>query len=120
MCRTDFQMVDGYFKDALNLAFPAISGHEIARSVAEVGSSVPATANLAVGGQVVVVGIWGDGTCRQCRVGNEQFRRHGNWPGFGPFGGYSEFVPVPHKYLIRVDRKYQLKPEEPDPSPVPA
>src|SRR5919202_372183 len=29
LCRTDFQLVDGYFKESLNLAFPAIPGHEI-------------------------------------------------------------------------------------------
>ena len=112
MCRTDFQLVEGYFKEHFNPAFPLTLGHEIAGSVEEIGDRVPATANLAVGDQVVVVGGWGDGTCRQCRVGNEQICGHGNWPGFGPYGGYSEFVPVPHKYLIRIDKKYQLKPEE--------
>jgi propanol-preferring alcohol dehydrogenase len=112
ICRTDFQLVDGYFRESLDLPFPAIPGHEIAGSVAEIGDRVPAAANLAVGDQVVVVGGWGDGTCRQCRAGNEQICGHGAWPGFGPYGGYSEFVPVPYKYLIRVDRKYNLKPEE--------
>jgi propanol-preferring alcohol dehydrogenase len=112
MCRTDFQLVDGYFKEALDLAFPAIPGHEIAGSVDEIGDLVPPTANLAVGDQVVVVGGWGDGTCRSCRVGNEQICGHGAWPGFGPYGGYSEFVPVPYRYLIRVDKKYGLKSEE--------
>lgn len=112
MCRTDFQLVDGYFRESLDLAFPAIPGHEIAGSVAELGDRVPATANLAIGDQVIVVGGWGDGTCRQCRIGNEQICGHGAWPGFGPYGGYSEFVPVPYRYLIRIDKKYQLKSEE--------
>ena len=112
ICRTDFQMVEGYFREALDLPFPAIPGHEIAGSVAELGSRVPASANLSIGDQVVLVGGWGDGTCRQCRLGNEQICGHGAWPGFGPFGGYSEYVPAPYKYLIRVDRKYNLKSEE--------
>jgi alcohol dehydrogenase, propanol-preferring len=112
MCRTDFQMVDGYFSESLSLPFPATPGHEIAGSIEEIGSGVPATANLAVGDQVVVVGGWGEGSCRHCRAGNEQICGHGAWPGFGPYGGYSEFVPVPAKYLIRVDRKYNLKSEE--------
>jgi alcohol dehydrogenase, propanol-preferring len=47
MCRTDFQLVDGYFKDHFDLALPAIPGHEIAGSVEEIGDLVPATANLA-------------------------------------------------------------------------
>jgi alcohol dehydrogenase, propanol-preferring len=112
MCRTDFQLVDGYFREALDLAFPATPGHEIAGSVAEIGPDVPGTAGLSLGDQVVVVGGWGDGTCRHCRVGNEQICGHGKWPGFGPYGGYGEFVPVPYKYLIRIDRKYNLTPEE--------
>jgi propanol-preferring alcohol dehydrogenase len=112
MCRTDVQLVDGYFKDSLPLAFPAIPGHEIAGSIEQIGDAVPKNANLATGDQVVVVGGWGDGICRQCRVGDEQICAHGKWPGFSSFGGYSEFVPVPYKYLIRVDRKYNLKAEE--------
>ena len=112
MCRTDVQLLEGYFKDHLALAFPAIPGHEIAGSVEQIGNRVPQTANLAVGDQVVVVGGWGDGTCRQCKVGDEQICAHGRWPGFGAYGGYGEFVPVPYKYLIRVDRKYNLKAEE--------
>ncbi|MGJ5819559.1 NAD(P)-dependent alcohol dehydrogenase [Paludibaculum fermentans] len=112
LCRTDFQLVDGYFRSGFDLPLPATPGHEIAGSVAELGPGVPASANLAPGDQVVVVGGWGDGTCRQCRVGDEQLCGHGAWPGFGPYGGFSHFVPVPYKYLIPVDRKFALKPEE--------
>jgi alcohol dehydrogenase, propanol-preferring len=112
MCRTDVQLIEGYFKGALDLKFPAIPGHEIAGSIEQIGSRVPQTANLATGDQVVVVGGWGDGTCRQCKAGNEQICAHGAWPGFGPYGGYGEYVPVPYKYLIRIDRKYNLPAEE--------
>jgi propanol-preferring alcohol dehydrogenase len=112
MCRTDVQLLDGYFNDHLPLGFPATPGHEIAGSVEQIGNGVPETAHLAVGDQVVVVGGWGDGTCRQCRAGDAQICAHGRWPGFGPYGGYGEFVPVPYNYLIRVDRKYKLKSEE--------
>src|SRR5215813_8778111 len=112
MCRTDVQLLEGYFIDSVPLAFPAIPGHEIAGSVEQIGAGAPPTANLAVGDQVVVVGGWGDGVCRQCRVGDEQICGHGKWPGFGPYGGYAEYVPIPYKYLIRIDKKYNLKAEE--------
>jgi len=111
MCRSDVQLLDGYFKESLQMELPAIPGHEIAGSIAQIGAQVPSTANLAVGDQVVVMGCWGDGVCRQCRIGNEQICGHGKWPGFSVYGGYSEFIPVPHKYLIRIDKKYNLKPE---------
>lgn len=112
MCRTDVQLIEGYFKGALDLKFPATPGHEIAGSVEQIGSKVPKTANLAATDQVVVVGGWGDGACRQCKAGDEQLCAHGAWPGFGPYGGYAEFLPVPYKYLIRVDKKFNLPAEE--------
>jgi alcohol dehydrogenase, propanol-preferring len=80
--------------------------------VEKIGSLVPKTAGLTEGDQVVVVGGWGDGTCRLCQAGNTQICGHGRWPGFGPYGGYAEFLPVPDEYLIRVDKKYTLKAEE--------
>lgn len=108
MCRTDVQLMEGYFKEALPLKFPATPGHEIAGRIERIGSRVPQTSQLGIGDQIVVVGGWGDGTCRQCKAGNEQICAHGAWPGFGAYGGYGEFVPVPHKYLIRIDRKFNL------------
>jgi alcohol dehydrogenase, propanol-preferring len=110
MCRSDVQLIDGYFEKALQTAFPITPGHEIAGLVATVGDRVPASAELAIGDQVVVAAGWGDGICRECRLGNEQLCEHGSWPGFGPPGGYAEFIPVPYRQLIRVEHK--LKWEE--------
>lgn len=113
MCRTDVQMLDGYFRDyGLELPFPATPGHEIAGIVESLGSAVPETSKLAVGDQVVVVGGFGCGICPQCHEGNHQICANGRWPGFGPYGGYSEFVPVPHQWLIRLNPEDKLKPEE--------
>lgn len=110
MCRSDVQLIDGYFEAALAMNFPITPGHEIAGQVAAVGDLVPRAAALSVGDQVVVAAGWGDGTCRQCRAGNEQLCEHGSWPGFGPPGGYAEYVPVPYRQLIRLEKK--LKWEE--------
>jgi alcohol dehydrogenase, propanol-preferring len=49
MCRTDVQLLEGYFRNSLPLIFPAIPGHEIAGSIEQIGDRVPPTANLAVG-----------------------------------------------------------------------
>jgi propanol-preferring alcohol dehydrogenase len=73
---------------------------------------VPASAGFEEGDQVVVVGGWGDETCRHCQQGNTQICAHGRWPGFGPYGGYAEYLPVPAKYLIKVDKRFNLKAEE--------
>jgi propanol-preferring alcohol dehydrogenase len=110
MCRSDVQLIDGYFSEGLKMNFPITPGHEIAGLVAAIGDRAPQTAQLAIGDQVVVATGWGDGICRQCRVGNEQICEHGSWPGFGPPGGYAEFIPVPYRHLIRIEHK--LKWEE--------
>src|SRR5215469_16341919 len=105
MCRSDVQLVDGYFAEALKPKLPITLGHEIAGLVATLGDRVPMSAQLAIGDRVVVATGWGDGICRQCRLGNEQICEHGSWPGFGPPGGYAEFVPVPYRQLIRVGKR---------------
>ncbi|WED42682.1 NAD(P)-dependent alcohol dehydrogenase [Legionella cardiaca] len=110
MCRTDVQLLDGYFRKYANLPLPLTPGHEIAGVVHKVGNLVSKSAGFEEGDQVVVVGGWGDETCRHCHEGNTQICSHGRWPGFGPYGGYSEFVPVPAQYLIKVNKS--LKAEE--------
>ena len=112
ICRTDLQMIDGYFREYLDLELPATLGHEIAGWVEEVGDSVPE--NFVKRGDLVVVSSsWGCGVCPQCKIGNEQICGKGKWAGFGPEGGYSEFVRVPtYKYLIRIGKETNLKPED--------
>lgn len=112
MCRTDVQLVDGYFRPYAEIPLPATLGHEIAGEVHAIGSMVPKGTGLAEGDQVVVVGGWGDGVCRHCRRGDTHICPHGRWPGFGPHGGYSEYVPVPAEYLIKVDKRFNLKAEQ--------
>src|SRR5262249_24788528 len=31
------------------------------------------------------------------------------WPGVGPYGGFAEFIPVPARYLIKVDRRLKFE-----------
>jgi propanol-preferring alcohol dehydrogenase len=112
MCRTDVQLIDQYFRRYVESAFPLTLGHEIAGEIEKIGSLVPKAAGFEEGDQVVVVGGWGDETCRHCHEGNTQICPHGKWPGFGPYGGYAEYVPVPAQYLIKVDKRFNLKAEE--------
>ena len=49
MCRSDFQLVDGYFHEGLPVAFPITPGHEVAGRVEAVGAEVPREAGLAEG-----------------------------------------------------------------------
>lgn len=110
MCRTDFQLIDGYFDRGQDMGFPFTPGHEIAGWVDSIGSQVPASAGLSEGDQVAVFGGWGDGACRQCQGGNEQICPQGHWVGFGGHGGYQEYVPVHYRYLIPVSSGDGLTP----------
>jgi alcohol dehydrogenase, propanol-preferring len=111
MCRSDFQLVDGYFREPFALSFPATPGHEVAGRIAALGADVPSSAGLSEGDLVVVDANWGDGSCRQCHEGNEQLCVDGQWAGFGPPGGFAEYMPVPHRHVIAIPKGADQKPE---------
>lgn len=102
MCRSDIQLIDGYFRPYADLQPPLTLGHEIAGVVARTGTLVPKGAGIAEGDHVVVAPGWGDGICRHCQVGDTQICPNVRWPGFGPVGGFAEFIPVPVRYVIKV------------------
>jgi propanol-preferring alcohol dehydrogenase len=103
MCRSDVQLVDGYFRKYADIPTPITPGHEITGVVHKLGGLVPKSVGYQEGDHVVVAPGWGDGTCRHCQVGNTQICPNVRWPGFGPHGGFAEFIPVPARYLIKVD-----------------
>ena len=109
MCRSDVQLVDGYFRRYADIPPPITIGHEIVGVVDKIGSTVPDGAGFAPGDHVVVVPGWGDGTCRHCQIGNSQICPNVRWPGFGEYGGFAEYVPVPARYLIKVDKRLKFE-----------
>ena len=111
MCRSDFQLVEGYFQQGLPVSFPITPGHEVAGTVEAVGADVPRSAGLAGGDLIVVDPNWGDGQCRQCHEGNEQLCADGQLVGFGPPGGFAEYMPVPHRHVIGIPEQSDHKPE---------
>jgi propanol-preferring alcohol dehydrogenase len=109
MCRSDVQLVDSYFRKYADIPTPITPGHEITGVVHKVGELVPKSAGLQEGDHVVVAPGWGDGTCRHCQVGNTHICPNVRWPGFGPYGGFAEFIPVPARYLIKVDSRLKFE-----------
>jgi propanol-preferring alcohol dehydrogenase len=102
MCRSDVLLVDGFFQNYATIRPPVIPGHEITGTLEKVGSVVPKAAGLREGDHVVVSPGWGDGTCRHCQVGNTHICPNVRWPGFGTYGGFAEYIPVPARYVIKV------------------
>jgi alcohol dehydrogenase, propanol-preferring len=109
MCRSDVQLVDGYFRKYANIPTPITLGHEITGVVHAIGGIVPKAAGFKQGDHVVVAPGWGDGTCRHCQIGNTHICPNVRWPGFGPYGGFAEFIPVPARYLIKVDSRLKFE-----------
>jgi propanol-preferring alcohol dehydrogenase len=105
MCRSDVQLVDGYFRKYADIPTPITLGHEITGVVSKLGKVVPKAAGFEEGDHVVVSPGWGDGICRHCQIGNTHICPNVRWPGFGPYGGFAEFIPVPARYAIKVDRR---------------
>src|SRR5215467_9275346 len=109
MCRSDVQLVDGYFRRYNDIPTPIIPGHEITGLVHKLGGLVPRSAGLQEGDHVVVAPGWGDGVCRHCQIGNTHICPNVRWPGFGSVGGFAEYIPVPARYLIRVPDRLQFE-----------
>ena len=109
MCRSDVQLIDGYFRKYADIPTPITLGHEITGVVSKIGSIVPKASGFKEGDHVVVAPGWGDGTCRHCQIGNSHLCPNVRWPGFGPVGGFAEFIPVPARYLIKVDNRLKFE-----------
>jgi propanol-preferring alcohol dehydrogenase len=109
MCMSDVLLIDRFFTKYADLPRPIVPGHEIAGVIDKIGSFVPKGSGLSEGDHVVVAPGWGDGTCRHCLVGNTHICPNVRWPGFGPYGGFAEYVPVPARYVIKVEKRLKLE-----------
>src|SRR5215468_2755769 len=109
MCRSDVLLVDGFFENYGKIPPPVIPGHEITGTIEKIGGVVPKAAGLEEGDHVVVSPGWGDGTCRHCQIGDTHICPNVRWPGFGLYGGFAEFLPVPARYLIRIGRRLEFE-----------
>jgi len=80
-------------------SYPAIGGHEIAGTVAEVGADV---AGLGIGTPVVVEPFLGCGRCYPCRVGKANCCANLEIIGLHRPGGFAEYVTAPADHVHRI------------------
>lgn len=109
MCRSDVLLIDGFFQGYGDIPPPVIPGHEITGTIEKLGSVVSKAAGLQEGDHVVVSPGWGDGICKHCQVGDTHICPNVRWPGFGPYGGFAEFIPVPARYVIKVAKHLKFE-----------
>jgi threonine dehydrogenase-like Zn-dependent dehydrogenase len=91
VCATDVKILGGAGTPA---ELPAILGHEVAGTVAELGAGAGET-GLHVGQRVAVYPIAACGECLYCRRGRNSLCLHEHGLGHGDDGGFAEFVRIP-------------------------
>lgn len=97
VCGTDHVFVSGDFP---GMSWPITLGHEIAGTIAELGSGVT---GWQVGDRVAVGWFGGHcGHCRLCRRGDFIHCTNGQVPSWHYPGGYAESVTVPANALARI------------------
>jgi len=103
VCGTDQAFVNGGFPA---MSWPVTLGHEIAGTIAELGSGVT---DWQVGERVAVG--WFGGNCNHCipcRKGDFIHCANGQVPSWHYPGGYAESVTVPAKALARIPEELSL------------
>ena len=90
ICRSDWHGWMGHDSD---VQLPHVPGHELAGTVAEVGTDVKA---WQPGARVTVPFSCGCGACVQCVSGNQQICDNYTQPGFTQWGAFAEFVEIRH------------------------
>lgn len=88
ICRSDWHGWMGHDPD---IVLPHVPGHELAGTIAEVGSNVR---NWQVGDRVTLPFVCGCGTCPECISGNHQVCDHQFQPGFTAWGSFAEYVAI--------------------------
>jgi len=111
VCHSDVHIWQGYFdmgggrKADISEAhdLPFTMGHEIAGTVAAVGSEAGADGGAQIGERVVVYPWIGCGACEVCRTGKENLCARPRNLGVHRHGGYATHVIVPDaKYLFPI------------------
>ncbi len=97
-----YDLGDGSFMKVTDrgVKYPVTPGHEIAGTIAKMGSSVK---GFSQGDNVLVYPWIGEGSCPACKEGNENLCDAPKSLGVFQDGGYAEQILVPHfKYLAKV------------------
>ena len=88
LCRSDWHGWMGHDPD---IVLPHVPGHELAGTVAAIGSQVT---GWRVGERVTAPFVCGCGRCFECQSGNHQVCERQFQPGFTAWGSFAEYVAI--------------------------
>jgi len=108
ICHSDIHQVRNEWSRIMPTVYPVVPGHEIVGRVTRIGSAVEGFKP----GDLAAVGcmVDSDGTCPECRAGNEQFcpnmtltyNSADKHLGGVTYGGYSESVVVDQRFVLHI------------------
>ncbi|OBK10433.1 zinc-binding alcohol dehydrogenase family protein [Mycobacterium asiaticum] len=102
VCRTDLHVTEGDLPVHRDRVTP---GHEVVGEVVEVGSA--AGDRFTVGDRVGIAWLRHTcGTCKYCRLGNENLCPQSRYTGWDADGGYAEFATVPATFAHQLPDGY--------------
>ena len=106
VCRTDLHIVEGLWREKVEVTLPYIMGHENAGWIEALGSEVK---GFKVGDPVVCHPLVTSGHCLACRRGNDMQAGDSVFPGINANGGYAELLNTTARSLIKLPQSLAPK-----------
>ena len=106
VCRTDLHIVEGIWRDKVEVKLPYIMGHENAGWVEAVGKGVT---NVKIGDAVICHPLVTSGHCLACRRGDDMHAEGSSFPGINADGGYAEYLLTGERSLIKLPKSLAPK-----------
>ncbi len=106
VCRTDLHIVEGIWRDHVDVRLPYIMGHENAGWVEAVGNGVE---SVKVGDPVICHPLVTSGHCLACRRGDDMHAGNSSFPGINANGGYAEYLLTGERALIKLPQSLAPK-----------
>jgi len=103
LCRTDLHIIEGVWKDIMDVEgslLPYIMGHENAGWVEDVGSAVT---SFKPGDAVICHPHRTCGICLSCRHGEDMHCENSLFPGLGLDGGFADYFLTSERSLIKLN-----------------
>ncbi len=106
VCRTDLHVVEGIWRNQVEVALPYIMGHENAGWVEAVGKGVE---SVKVGDPVICHPLVTSGYCLACRRGDDMHATDSKFPGINANGGYAQYLLTGERALIKLPKTLSPK-----------
>jgi len=99
LCRTDLHIIEGIWREKIEVQLPYTLGHENAGWVEAVGEAVK---SIRVGDAVIAHPLMSCGVCAACRRGEDMYCENGSFPGLNLDGGFANYLRTSERSIIKL------------------